>query len=232
MSAPLTSDITTKANAALIRRFKATPALNPVEAVSLAHDDAKRVPCIVIKSSAQRMVLPTIGVWEVNVDLMLITHIKDQGKAETQAYWAAVCDVLNSTTIAADLTGSTEFKVYGAKNRRENMPVQTPRGWHQTYSLTLICQCLLPTAGGDAWETIMGHNINLALDITTGTALRALPTLNLTPPNIYVVTLLDGNDMPPVNVRLVAGTYADDAATFWRPDDFNALTNAKVWMRT
>lgn len=232
MSATLTSDITTKATDALIRRFKTSRALTDVEAVSLSKDDAKRVPCIVIKSSAQRMVLPTIGVWEVNVDLMLITHIKEQGSAETRAYWAAVCDVLNSITLAADLTGSTEFKVYGAKNRRENMPVQTARGWHQTYSLTLICQCLIPTAGGDEWETIMGHNVNLALDITTGTALRALPTLTLTPPNVFLVTMLDGVDAPPVNVRLVASTNADDGSVFWRPADFNSITNAKIWMRT
>lgn len=228
----ITSDITPKAADALIRRFAAAPALRAVPAVSVANDDTKRVPCIVIKASGARMRLPTAGVWDVPVDLMLITHVKDQGSAATRAYWAAICDCLNSTTLAADLTGTSDFKIWGVIGRRENFPVQTARGWHQTYSLTLICQGILPSDAGNQWETIMGQNVHLALDITTAAALRLLPTALLTPPNIYLITMLDGADAPPVSVRLIAGANADDGSAFIRPADFNESTNAKLWMRT
>lgn len=79
--------------------------------------------------------------------------------------------------------------------------------------------------------TYMATNGPVPVDstITTEAQLSAIPTTGLTVPVLKLWVLeADGSLQA---WRLLAGTDASVAGSIRRPDDYNAVTNAKVWYR-
>lgn len=72
-----------------------------------------------------------------------------------------------------------------------------------------------------------GGTTGVDKSVTTLTLLAAIPTVNLTVP--VVKLWIQESDGTLQAWRLLAGTDATVAGSIQRPDDFNAVTNGRVW---
>lgn len=152
-----------------------------------------------------------------------------KGKTGTlQLNAASLLAVLTSTTAGyVDLPLSVKMRPSGgtASDFASVLPWQTVRVYRDPAPPSSTAPA--PASDPTLWSWFLQVN----LSITSHALLRAKVTLPVNT-GTTMVTLADGTDQPIAAFSLLSSTQADDDATYFRPDDYNAATNAKVWMRT